>query len=133
HGVGGGGRISSLTQPVDLMPTLLEAFELPAVESHGSSLLPLIRGERERIRDFAYSGLEIDGAIEYALRSLDWAFLLPEQSGAAHEVSGTPLRDRQLYVKPEDRWEINNVIQHYPDIAEQLEQILRSFVKAPIS
>lgn len=131
HGVAASGRVSALTQPLDLMPTLLEAFNLPAAECHGSSLLPLIRGERERIRDFACSGLKKMGAIEYALRTLDWAFLLPEQLGAAHEVSGTQPRDRQLYVKPEDRWEINNVVQHYPDIAEQLEQILRAFVKAP--
>lgn len=126
HGVTAGGRIGALTQPVDLMSTLVEAFDLPRVESHGSSLLPLIRGDQERIRDYACSGLEKEGAIEYALRTSDWAFLLPEQAG---EINSP--RDRQLYVKPEDRWEVNNVIQHHPDLAEELEQTLRAIIKAP--
>ncbi len=125
-GAAGGGRIGALTQPVDLMPTVLEALDLPSVESHGSSLLPLIRGDQKRIRDYAFSGLEKAGAMEYGLRTLDWAFLLPEQPG-----ENTSNRGRQLYVKPEDCWEVNNVIQHHPDLAEELEQILRAFIKAP--
>jgi hypothetical protein len=131
NGVGEGGRIGALTQPVDLMATLLEAFALPSsVESHGSSLLPVIRGEQERIRDFAYSGLECSGVIEWSLRNREWSFLLPMEVGS--EGSRPPLRDRQLFVKPDDRWEVNNVLQHHPEVAEHLEQILRAFVNAPI-
>jgi hypothetical protein len=131
HRVGAGGRIGALTQPVDLMATLLEAFDLPSVDCHGSSLLPLIRGEQERIRDFACSGLEKGGEVEYGLRTRDWAFLLPEQSGGAHEMSRVLPRNRQLYVKPDDRWEVNSVMQHETEVAEVLEQTLRAFIKAP--
>jgi arylsulfatase A-like enzyme len=120
-----GERIGALTQPVDLMPTLLEAFGLPSVETHGSSVLPLIKGERDRIRDYACSGMEKAGAIEYALRTPDWAFILPEPAGE------TKPRAPQLYVKPDDRWEMNNVLQHHTEMTEQLEQALRSFIKAP--
>jgi hypothetical protein len=131
HGVACGGRIGALTQPVDLMPTLLEAFGLTSVDCHGSSLLPLIRGEQERVRDFACSGLEIGGEMEHSLRTPDWALLLPEDSGSGN--LRPPLRDRQLYVKPDDRWEVNNVLQHHFELAEQLEQTLRAFVKNPTS
>ncbi len=129
HGAAGGARIGALTQPVDLMPTLLEAFDLTSLDCHGSSLLPLIRGEQERIRDYACSGSEIGGELEYSLRTLDWAFLLPQEtgSGGLHP----PLRNPQLYVKPDDRWEVNNVLQHHFELAEQLEQTLRAFVKTP--
>jgi arylsulfatase A-like enzyme len=125
----GGERIGMLTQPVDLMPTLLEAFRLPSQGLDGSSLLPLIQGERERIRNFACSGLRNGAAAEYSLRTVDWAFLLPEETRS--EDVRRPLRERQLYVKPDDRWEVNNVLQHHPEVAEHLEATLRALMKAP--
>lgn len=125
----GGARIGALTQPVDLMSTLLEALELTPVGGQGSSLLRLIRGEQERIREFACSGLEIGGEVEISLRTADWAFLVPQDTGSGSERP--LLRERQLYVKPEDRWEVNNVLQHHLEFADQLEQALRAFVNAP--
>jgi len=122
-------RIVTLTQPVDVMPTLLEAFDLSSPEIHGASLLPLLRGERERVRDYACSGLRKGAAAEYSLRTLDWAFFLPEET---HSEDAHPAaRERQLYIKPDDRWEVNNVLQHHPEVAEHLEVALRAFVKAP--
>jgi arylsulfatase A-like enzyme len=128
RGAAAGSRIVALTQPVDLMLTLMDAFGLPSRGCHGSSLLPLIRGEQERIRDFTCSGLEVGGDVEYSVRTTDWTFLLPDHTGSG---SLRPLRERQLYVKPDDRWEVNNVLQHHPEIAELLEQALRAFVKNP--
>jgi Sulfatase len=125
----GGARIGALTQPVDLMPTLLEGLGLTPVDCQGFSLLPLIRGEWERNREFACSGLEIGGEVENSLRTADWAFLVPQDTGSGG--LRPPLRERQLYVKPEDRWEVNNVLQHHQEFAEQLEQALRAFVNAP--
>jgi hypothetical protein len=34
-------------------------------------------------------------------------------------------------VKPEDRWEVNNVLQHHLEFAERLEAALRVFMAAP--
>jgi arylsulfatase A-like enzyme len=123
-----GRRIAALTQPGDLMPTVLEALAIATPPTHGSSLLPLIRGQQDRIRDFVCSGLRIEDALEWALRTADWAFLLPEFQGGID-----PTRDRQLYVKPDDRWEVNNVWQHHPEVAEHLEKILRASVKGSTS
>jgi len=128
-GVKGGGRIGSLTQPVDLMPTLLEALELTPVDCQGFSLLPLIRGEWERIREFACSELEIGGELENSLRTADWAFIVPQDTGSGG--SRPPARARQLYVKPDDRWEVNNVLQHHLEFVDQLEQAWRTFMNAP--
>jgi len=125
-GEAAGLRIAALTHPVDLMPTVIEAFGLAAQNTHGSSVLPLIKGQRERIRDYACSGLKSGGAVEWSLRTRDWAFLLPDVVG-----ENNPPRERQLYVKHDDRWEVNNVLQHNLELAESLEQTLRSFIRAP--
>jgi hypothetical protein len=63
--------------------------------------------------------------VQLALRTPEWAFLLPVAEGPA----GPPGRP-QLYVKPDDRWEVNDVLQHHLDLAEHLEQVLRGFVEA---
>lgn len=118
-----GRRIAALTQVVDLAPTLADWFQVPLTGVHGHSLLPLAHGEVESIRPFACSGLEVDGAIEYALRTPEWAFLLPIEPRA-----GDSERLPQLYVKPDDRGEVNNVLQHHMELAEQLERTLREFV-----
>jgi hypothetical protein len=39
-------------------------------------------------------------------------------------------RGPQLYVKPDDRWEVNDVRQHHLEVAEHLEDVLRGFVSA---
>ncbi len=120
-----GRRVAALTQPVDLFLTLLDLFGLPVPEVHGHSLLPFCRGPAAPVRAYACSGLQAGGAIEWALRTREWAFLLP-----VFPVEANPARGPQLYVKPDDRWEVNNIIQHHLEWAQHLEQTLRCFVEA---
>jgi arylsulfatase A-like enzyme len=120
-----GRRVFALTQPVDLLPTLLDAFSLPLPPIHGHSLVPLLDGTAESVRVYACAGLMLGAAIEWALRTPEWAFVLPVQM----EPGDAP-RGPQLYRKPDDRWEVNNVIQHHLERAEGLEQILRGFIQA---
>ena len=124
-GAEAGLRVSALTQPVDLMPTLLEEFGIHCPVIHGHSLMPLMRGSKQPVRAYACTGLEIGEAIEWSLRTPDWAFLLP-----VRPAPGDPPRPTQLFVKPEDRWEVNNVLQHHLELGEQLERTLRGFVAA---
>ncbi len=119
-------RVSALTQPPDLMPTLLAAFGIACPEqTQGHNLLPLARAEASKVRDYACSGLRQGEASEWCLRAPDWAFLLPGES-----VPGDPPRERQLYVKPDDRWEVNDVLQHHLERADAFEQTLKEFVAA---
>jgi arylsulfatase A-like enzyme len=122
-GVEAGRRVYALTQAVDLAPTIADWFQAPLDGFQGRSLLPLVRGEAESIRPFACAALQIADALEYALRTPEWAFLLPVNPGA-DDADRSP----QLYVKPDDRWEVNNVLQHHLELAEQLERALRAFV-----
>lgn len=54
-------RRAALTQNIDLMPTILDFFGVGQKDCryplHGGSLLPLIRGEQEKIRDTAIYGM----------------------------------------------------------------------------
>lgn len=55
-----GRRVDALTQNIDIMPTLLEYYGISEDSCrnkfHGKSWLPLIRGEKETIRDCAIYG-----------------------------------------------------------------------------
>jgi arylsulfatase A-like enzyme len=120
-----GRRVPALTQPVDLMPTLLEAFGVPPPAVHGMSLLPLVRGQVEEVRPYACAGLGQGGGVEWMLRTAAWSFLLPIQV-----PEGDAPRHPQLYVQPDDRWEVNNVRQHHLELAEHLEEVLRGYAAA---
>src|SRR5207245_9925121 len=107
----------------DLMPTVLDLFALPPVTVHGRSLLPLGHGTATAIRDHACSVSRMGERLEMSLRTPQWGYILPVEQAA-----GDPPRVPQLYVKPDDRWEVNNVIQHHLDLADELNATLRKLV-----
>jgi hypothetical protein len=79
----------------------------------------------ERIRDYACAGLQLGECVEWALWTPEWSLLLPLRT-----TKGDPPRGAQLFVQPDDRWEINDLRQHHMELAEGLEQTLRGFVAA---
>jgi arylsulfatase A-like enzyme len=119
-GAEAGRRVLALSQSVDLLPTLLDFFSIPVPpEVHGRSLRSLASGESNAIRPYACAGIQVREAALWALRTPDWSYLL-----RATEPSG------RLYVQPDDRWEVNNVVQHHLELAEHLGQVLRGFIQA---
>jgi arylsulfatase A-like enzyme len=123
-----GTRIGALTQPADLAATLGTVRARSASEggeslasASSSDLMPLLRGEASALRAYACSHYQVDESVERSLRTLEWAFLLPIQV-----PEGDPPRQPQLYVKPDDRWEINDVRQHHLELAEEMEKTLRN-------
>jgi arylsulfatase A-like enzyme len=125
-GAEAGRRVAALTQCSDLFPTLLDVFDITAPPSLGYSLLALARGQTEQVRSHVCCAFRLGEREEWVLRAKAWSILLPV---AAPDEE--PTRTPQLFVKPEDRWEVNNVWQHYPDLAERMEQALRAFMAAP--
>ena len=51
-----GRHVPALTQAVDLAPTLADVFEVPLPDAQGFTLLPLIYGDVDKVRDFAWPG-----------------------------------------------------------------------------
>lgn len=69
------GRCSAVTQNIDVLPTVMEYYEISQevlqYPIHGKSLLPLLRGEIDKVRDgaiFGYFGKQMawtDGKYTY--------------------------------------------------------------------
>ena len=126
RGQHGGVRHQALVQSVDLLPTIVSALGLKPIDRdlaspHGHDLLPLIRGEQSKVREYACMGMDV---AEFAIRTHLWHLIVPIETDPEEP------RSAELYRKPEDRWDQNNVIEQHPEVAEHLELALRRFVDA---
>jgi arylsulfatase A-like enzyme len=108
-GLGAACRSSMLAEPSDLWATLWQWCQLgPLPHSPtAADLLPVVRGESPPPRDrLALRGLHQ----ECTLRTPAW-YLRNVEPG-------------ELYVKPDDRWEVNNVATRCQEVAECLQDAL---------
>lgn len=121
-----GRRVQQLVQPVDFFPTLLEYFgaRIPS-EIHGKSILGLAGGEYMQLREYACSIGRWEAEEWWSLRTHAWYLILP-----VHTRPDQPVPPARLYIKPDDRWEVNDVREDYPDVADHLELTLRRFREA---
>jgi arylsulfatase A-like enzyme len=120
-----GRRVAGFTQPPDLFPTLLALFGTsPPAGANGFNLLPLARGEAESQRTSAVTSLELGEAGEMAIRTEEWALLMPTRV-----PEGDPAREPMLFAKPDDRWEVNDLRGRNIEIADELEAKLREATK----
>ena len=119
-----GRRVSAFTQPADLMPTLAEWLGADAAADHGASLVPLLYGRAEAVREYAVSGLATDSAAEWAIRTPEWAYLLPDPT----QPEGDEPRPPKLFEKPDDRWGVNDLSSRHVERCEELEKLLRDVV-----
>jgi arylsulfatase A-like enzyme len=145
-GLGAGTRVEGIVQHPDILPTILEALEIPVPDTvHGRSVWPLIRGEASDIREHAVSGRFshlIDTGKGTSLRRPDAA----DFDGAAGIASpAEPLtvtttkwayiyapRDREpqvLYDLESDPGQRRNVLGEHPDVAAGLQSHLLHFLE----
>lgn len=116
---GAGRRVHSLTQTTDWSATLFDLFggDPDCLDSQARSLTRFAQGQGGRGREYAVTEASVDLPWEASLRTLDWCLILPQSPDNPRPV--------QLYRKPEDRWEMNNVAKEHPDVADHLELTLR--------
>lgn len=127
-GVEMGSRRQDLVQTVDLAPTLMEWFGVShcGLPLEGRSVLPVIRGETGRHRDYLCLG---DGEKAEAIRTPGYYLVRPAESRAAlapSDEAEPPL----LFIKPDDVWDVNDVASQSPDVAAALSATLDGFLKA---
>jgi len=107
-------RSSALVTLRDLPATVAAWLDL-SDKPHGINLLPIIEGEqfagRDRVLMTSLSG-------ELALRTPAWHVRLGDE------------QEPQLYVKPDDRWEANEIASRCGDIASDLTTAARAQVEA---
>ena len=99
-----GSRIDALTQTTDLAPTLLDLFGIaPSPHTRGLSMLPLIRGEAETIRDLAIYGV-FGGAIN-ATDGRYTYFLYPDdmEDKPLFEYTLMPMHSTSMFTRDELR------------------------------
>jgi arylsulfatase A-like enzyme len=120
-----GRRVAGFTQPPDLFPTLLALLGVrPPADVKGFNLLPLARGEAESARGFAVTSLELGDAAEAAIRTDEWALVVPTKV-----PEGDPAREPMLFAKPDDRWEVNDLRPRNVEVADELGAKLKEAAK----
>jgi arylsulfatase A-like enzyme len=152
-------QVDALVQPTDVMPTILDALgietPLPLVyrapltagtfpqdmaasrkdiSLHGHSLLPLLRGETDKVRDYAYSGHHLQC---WSIQNHEWRYLLflqypyeqvPPDLRDLIPADVFDLRKPELFHRPTDPYDQQNVIEQHPEVAAALELELRRWV-----
>jgi len=116
-GAGAAGRSQALVQPADLWATLLDAWGIPDRPGGptGASLLPIVREETAVLRDRVCLAGAADDGLEGAIRTPAW--YLRRGQGPRPE----------LFAKPDDRWEANDVARRCPEVVECLEDALEQY------
>lgn len=108
-------RSNALTSPLDVLPTILDWIGddsgLSARTSDGLSVMPLVASLPESWRDQLLSASTGDC---YSLRTRSWCLRSDARSadGAA---------EPELYVRPDDRWEANDIAKLCPDMVDELQ------------
>ena len=124
-------RSASLAQPADLSPTVLDALSIEdgtfgrwgRVQAPGGRS----NGERERDR------IGIQSVSHRGLRTAYWHFVEPRGEPPEEASTSDDVDDRELYVKPDDRWEVNNVARLCYEEAEQLQKATRDLEETSIA
>lgn len=109
-------RSSGLAQPTDVGATVLDWLGVKSDESAGDgiSLAPRLRGESTPERELIVS---TGNEGEMVARTKDW--MLRRAAGAERP---------ELYSKPDDRWEFNDVASRCADEVRELEEAAEEFL-----
>ncbi|MCD6359407.1 MAG: sulfatase [Armatimonadetes bacterium] len=114
----------ALVQAPDLRPTILDLLEVePTGEEHGKSLLPLLAGDDEPLREYAFSSGYIDedrGQLKtrVAVNSADgWALHFHRDY------------EPELYYLPDDPAQENNIVAGNEDQADRLHGAFVEFLR----
>jgi len=112
-----GRRVHGFTQPEDIASTLLELFRGGPMGRQ--TLLSLARGEVEELREAAITSFHLGIAAERSVRTNEWCYISPVV------VPNGEQRTPQLFQKPDDRWEVNDLLLRNIEIGDELEARLR--------
>jgi arylsulfatase A-like enzyme len=122
--LGAAARSGSLVRPDDLPETLLSWWQLDAslLSGTGMNLMPLIAGSNSTTRDRICM---TDGGQERAIRTPGWHLRFDEADSTSAEWPAA-----ELFVKPDDLWEVNEVSDRCADVVEGLTAAYRQFEQA---
>ena len=118
-------RVHRFVQPPDLAATMADWFQIPTplTGSLARSTLQLANGPTGQLDDRAYA-LQGD---ELVFRTPAWQWKLPVK--ASEEEGSIESEDSraELFVKPDDRFEANNVAERCPDVVQAMHETAQEF------
>jgi arylsulfatase A-like enzyme len=123
------GRIKSLVQHVDLLPSLLDLLQIDSVpyRPDGKSLLPLIGDEKQEIRSFCFQE-ESYVQRKIALRTHKFKYIYaPDGYGLCKYCQMVHGGAEELYNLEKDPEERTNIVDKDTIIAQQMHKILDEF------
>ncbi len=128
--IAGGKRSSELVASIDLLPTLMEAANLPIPpDIDGESLLRLIHGKKKKWRDYVFSEHGSSAqTTQLMTRSHTHKYVLFRTAGETEY--------EQLFDMVNDPWEMQNVIDdaEYGEVLAELKEALAQWeAKTPAS
>jgi arylsulfatase A-like enzyme len=127
------GRSQAIVQPADFSSTIVDLCGLPAsadksLAGHGRSLVPLARGQLPPGFDRAF----VAGSGNQAMVIPSWSLRISANPSSAESAPNSDAADsqnmrRELFVKPDDCLEVNEVADRCPEIVELLAAELAAF------
>lgn len=116
EGIGAGKRFDALIETTEIFPTIMDFLNVrQPLRIHGKSLIPIMSGEIDSIRDYAYMGYFKQA---WRINDREWSFILNFNGNNSTE----------LYNLKSDPEEKRNLIAENPQEAIELELALRRFV-----
>ena len=114
-GFGAGQACDSFVLTCDIMPTILDFMKSKQISvMDGESLLPIMKGDKEKIRDYAYMGW-----FKHSIGIRSHEFSL-------HRWVNEPT---EFYDLKHDQYETKNIINEEKSLANEHFKALRSFIK----
>jgi len=124
------GRSQALVEPADIWATILDWHGLapPAGPLRGKSLLGIVREEASLVRDRLY----VTGPRQRAIRTPAWYLRKcdAQAPAASDQAAADDPCTVELFVKPDDRWEANEVSARAGEAAALLRQVIRDYEQA---
>ena len=134
-----GSRRQELVQVSDLLPTLLDWFQADSrpfaaaldQQLNSRSLLPLVGNEEFSCREAVFLR---DDEGHAAMRTRDFLLVEREAAELLGSVSSSERTDAvdfscQLFLKPEDVWEVNDVAEQNPEKVAVMRDALREWLR----
>ena len=129
-GIPEGIEIDSLVQHVDIMPTILDILGIKWNRMDGKSLIPLIRGDMEKLRSAVYME-EASVERKMAIRTLDYKYICApsKEEAVCKECGRIHGGVEELYDLKKDPFETNNIINQEREISEELRKSLFTWIR----
>ena len=118
--------MAALVQPADLMPTVLDACDVPGPQMYGRSMLPLLTGQTDAHHQYIFTSCHSgsgEGRIEYLPSCITvsgprWTL-----------VTGPQSWEPALHDRHKDPQQQHNLLSEEPAIAGQMREALASFMR----